>query len=315
MPRSVHIIGAGLAGLSAAVRLIAQGHRVHVYEATAQAGGRCRSYHDLSIGMTIDNGNHLLLSGNRAALAYLDVIGARHHLIGPDRASVPFVDLASGARWTLHANDGLVPWWIFDSRRRVPGTHAASYFSLLHLLRATPGATVGDVMACKGPLYDRLIGPFLLAALNIDPPEGSAALAAAVVGETLFAGGRNYHPLIARDGLSTAFVEPGVTYIAEHGGTVAFGRQLRAFAFDGDRVAALDFGDARVPLGQDDAVVLAVPPWAAAALVPESDDADGVSRHRQCPFQDRSAGGAAADHRRDQRHGGMAVRRSPAGCR
>ena len=62
MPRLVHIIGGGLAGLSAAVRLIEHGHHVHVYEATAQAGGRCRSYHDLTIGMTIDNGNHLLLS-------------------------------------------------------------------------------------------------------------------------------------------------------------------------------------------------------------------------------------------------------------
>ena len=69
MPRTVHIIGAGLAGLSAAVRLIGKGERVHVYEATAQAGGRCRSYHDLTIGMTIDNGNHLLLSGNHADIA------------------------------------------------------------------------------------------------------------------------------------------------------------------------------------------------------------------------------------------------------
>ena len=45
--------------------------RVVVHEATAFAGGRCRSYHDAAVGMTIDNGNHLLLSGNHAALAYL----------------------------------------------------------------------------------------------------------------------------------------------------------------------------------------------------------------------------------------------------
>ena len=266
MPRSVHIIGAGLAGLSAAIRL--GGVHVHVYEATAQAGGRCRSYRDLTLGMTIDNGNHLLLSGNRAALAYLDAIGARHLLIGPGEASLPFIDLKTDRRWTLRANDGVVPWWILHSGRRVPGTGALAYLSLLNLLRAGPDATVGDAMTCEGPLYDRLVGPFLLAALNIDPPQGSAALAAAVVKETLLAGGRNYHPLIARDGLSSAFIEPGVAYIAEHGGTVAFERQLRAFAFDGDRVAALDFGDARVPVDRGDAVILAVPPWTAATLVP-----------------------------------------------
>ena len=88
MPRSIHIVGAGLAGLSAAVRLAAQGARVLLYEATSQAGGRCRSYHDLTIGMTIDNGNHLLLSGNHAALAYLDAIGARDRLLGPETASL-----------------------------------------------------------------------------------------------------------------------------------------------------------------------------------------------------------------------------------
>jgi hydroxysqualene dehydroxylase len=269
MPRTVHIIGAGLAGLSAAVRLIGQGERVHVYEATAQAGGRCRSYHDLTIGMTIDNGNHLLLSGNRAALSYLDAIGARHLLIGPGKADMPFVDLKTNERWTLRANDGLLPWWIFRAGRRVPGTSALSYLTLLNLLRASPDAKVGDVMTCEGPLYDRLVGPFLLAALNVEPPDGSAALAAAVVKETLLAGGKNYHPLIAREGLSTAFVDPGLTHIAKHGGTVAFEWQLRALTFAGDRVTALDFGSTHVAIGPDDAVVLAVPPWAAASLVPQ----------------------------------------------
>lgn len=268
MPRSVHIVGAGLAGLSAAVRLLERGIRVNLYEATAQAGGRCRSYHDLIIGMTIDNGNHLLLSGNRAALSYLDAIGARHHLIGPGSASVPFADLKTDERWTLRANDSRLAWWIFDPSRRVPGTSATEYLALLRFLRAAPGATVRGVMTCQGTLYERLIGPFLLAALNIDPPEGSASLAAAVVKETLLAGGRNYHPLIARDGLSTAFIEPGLAYVAGQGGAVAFGRQLRAFGFDGNRVTALDFGDARVGLGEDEAAILAVPPWAAVALVP-----------------------------------------------
>jgi squalene-associated FAD-dependent desaturase len=268
MPRSIHIVGAGLAGLSAAVQLVGKGARVHVYEATAQAGGRCRSYHDLTIGMTIDNGNHLLLSGNHAALSYLDAVGARNRLLGSGSASVPFIDLKSGQRWTLRANDGRFPWWVFNPGRRVPGTHAFSYLSLLTLLLAAPGHTIGELMSCEGPLYERLLGPFLLAALNIDPPGGSAKLAAAVVGETLLAGGHKYHPLIARDGLSTAFVEPGVKYITDKGGRVAFGRQLRALSFDGDRVGALDFGDAKVPLEKHDAAVLAVPPWAAAALVP-----------------------------------------------
>jgi hydroxysqualene dehydroxylase len=268
MPRSVHIIGAGLAGLATAVRLVEQGVRATVYEATNQAGGRCRSYLDPVLGITIDNGNHLLLSGNRAALGYLDTIGARDRLIGPATASFPFIDLATHERWTLCANNGRIPWWIFDRNRRVPGTRARDYLSVLNLLRAAPGAAIGDVLDCKGPLYDRLIGPLLLAALNTEPPESSASLAAAVIRETLVAGGRSYRPLFARDGLSAAFIEPALKFIEANGGTVVFGQRLRAFAYDADRVTGLDFGDVSVPLRPGEAVVLAVPPVVAASLIP-----------------------------------------------
>ena len=67
MQKTVHIIGAGISGLSAAVRLANASFKVHVHEATQQAGGRCRSYFDAATNLTIDNGNHLLLSGNRHA--------------------------------------------------------------------------------------------------------------------------------------------------------------------------------------------------------------------------------------------------------
>ena len=269
MARSVHIIGAGLAGLATAVRLCGQGVHATVYEATNQAGGRCRSYLDPVLGITIDNGNHLLLSGNRAALGYLDTIGARDRLAGPPDASFPFVDLATHERWTLRANDGRVPWWIFDRSRRVPGTRARDYLTVLRVLRAPSGATIGEVLDCKGPLYERLLGPLLLAALNTEPPESSASLAAAVIRETLAAGGRSYRPLFARDGLSAAFVEPALRFIEANGGKVVFGERLRALTFEAERVSGLDFGDLSVPLRPGDATVLAVPPVVAASLVPD----------------------------------------------
>jgi len=268
MPRSIHIIGAGLAGLASAVQLAAQGMRALVYEATNQAGGRCRSYLDPALGIVIDNGNHLVLSGNRAALGFLDMIGARVRMFEASSASFPFIDLASGERWTIRANDGAIPWWIFDRNRRVPGTSARDYLALLRLLRAAPGATIGELLDCKGPLYERLLGPFLLAALNTEPPESSAALAGAVIRETLVAGGRSFHPLFARDGLSAAFIDPALRFLESNGGTIAFGQRLRALAFDAGHITGLDFGDASVPLSPGDAVVLAVPPVVAASLIP-----------------------------------------------
>ena len=265
--RLVHIVGAGLAGLSAAVKLASQGVRVSVHEATNQAGGRCRSYYDPMLGMMIDNGNHLVLSGNHATLAFLDKIGARDQLSSPRNAGIPFVDLSTGGRWTVRANDGLVPWWILDPKRRVPGTRAWDYLSVLRLLRAPEGAAVSDLFDCSGPFYERLIKPFLLAALNTEPREGSAKLAAALILETLAAGGRNYRPLVARDGLSRAFVEPALRFIQANGGKVHFGSRLRGLTFDALRVAGLDFGEAPMRLQASDALVLAVPPVVASALV------------------------------------------------
>jgi hypothetical protein len=112
------------------------------------------------------------------------------------------------------------------------------------------------------------VGPLLLAALNIEPPEGSAALASAIVRETLAQGGQACRPLIARDGLGPVFIEPAVKYLQEKNARVLLEHELRAMTFDGGQVSELDFGADKVALATDDIVVLAVPTHAAAALVP-----------------------------------------------
>ena len=269
MAGTVHIIGAGLAGLAAAVAVSKRGQRVAVHEATGFAGGRCRSYHDAALGMVIDNGNHLLLSGNRAALGFLRDIGAEQKLPVPAAAAFDFIDLKSRERWTLRMSSGRLPWWIFDPGRRVPGTHARDYLKLAKLLWPPAGKPIGEVIACTGPLYARLVEPLLLAALNIAPPLGSAKLAGAVIRETLAAGGAACRPLIARDGLGPTLIEPALACLAQLKAQVRLGHQLHALGFSGNLVAALDFGTDSIALDQDDAVILAVPPYAATALVPQ----------------------------------------------
>jgi len=269
MQNTVHIIGAGISGLSAAVRLANANFKVHVHEATQQAGGRCRSYYDAATNLTIDNGNHLLLSGNRHALAYARSIGTEAGLVGPKRAQFPFVDLGTGQRWQLDLGEGRLPLWVFDGARRVPDTGLLDYLALMPLIWAAPSKLVGDAIRCEGTLYQRLVQPLLLAALNVDPPEGSAGLAGAVVRETLLAGGQACRPLIARDGLSAVLIEPAIKLLQEKGASIRFGHELREFAMSADGVAQLKFGDDTVALEPGDAVVMAVPPRAAASLLPD----------------------------------------------
>ncbi len=235
MRKTAHIIGAGISGLSAAVRLANANYGVHVHEATQTAGGRCRSYFDAATNLTIDNGNHLLLSGNRHALAYARSIGTEAGLVGPKRAQFPFVDISTGQRWQLDLGDGRL---------------------------------LGNAIPCDGTLYQRLVQPLLLAALNVDPPEGSAGLAGAIVRETLLAGGQACRPLIARDGLSSVLIEPAIKLLQDKGATIRLGHELREFAMNGDNVGELKFGDDTVAVAADDVVVLAVPPRPAASLLP-----------------------------------------------
>jgi hydroxysqualene dehydroxylase len=268
MPKTVHIIGAGISGLAAAVRLANANVNVHVHEATQQAGGRCRSYFDNATNLTIDNGNHLLLSGNRDAVVYARSIGTEAGLVGPERAQFPFVDLTTGQRWQLDLGDGRLPLWVFDEARRVPDTGLLDYLALLPVIWASKSKRVGDAIPCEGTLYQRLVQPLLLAALNVDPPEGSAGLAGAVVRETLLMGGQACRPLIARDGLSAVLVEPAIKLLQDKGASIRFEHELREFGMSSGQLSELKFGDDVIAVGPGDAVVMAVPPRPAAALLP-----------------------------------------------
>jgi squalene-associated FAD-dependent desaturase len=268
MQKIVHIIGAGISGLSAAVRLANANFTVHLHEATQQAGGRCRSYFDAATNLTIDNGNHLLLSGNRHAVAYARAIGTEAGLVGPKRAQFPFVDLTTGQRWQLDLGESRLPLWVFDEARRVPDTGLRDYLALMPLIWASRSKLVGEAIPCKGTLYRRLVQPLLLAALNVDPPEGSAGLAGAVVRETLLAGGQACRPLIARDGLSAVLVEPAVKLLQGKGASVQYGHELREFSLSADSVGELKFGTDTLVVAPGEAVILAVPPRPAASLLP-----------------------------------------------
>jgi len=269
MTKTAHIIGAGISGLSAGVRLANAGYVVRVHEATQQIGGRCRSYYDAATDLVIDNGNHLLLSANHHVLDYARAIGSEAGLVGPKEAQFAFVDIRTGQRWLLDLGSGRLPLWVFDEGRRVPDTKLRDYLALSPLIWAGTSRTIGDTIACKGTLYDRLVQPLLLAALNCDPPEGSAGLAGAIVRETLLAGGQACRPLIARDGLSGVLIDPAVKFLEGKGGSVRIGRELRGLDSAGQRVTGLHFGgDENVALGASDVVVLAVPPRAAMSLLP-----------------------------------------------
>jgi squalene-associated FAD-dependent desaturase len=265
---TAYIVGGGLAGLAAAVALADKGRRVVLIEGAPQAGGRCRSYFDATLGLTIDNGNHLVLSGNTSVQKYLATIGASDALVGPQHAVLDFIDVRDDLRWTLRPNDGLLAWWIFVADRRVPGTGPVEYIDLLRLISAGATDTVEDRIRCSGALWKRLLEPFLLAVLNTEPKTASAKLAGNVIRESLALGGRAYRPRIAHPTLAAAFVDPALAYLKSKGADIRIGQRVRALTTDAWRVTALDLAGTPLALTKDDKVILAVPPWVATELLP-----------------------------------------------
>jgi len=273
MPR-VHIIGAGLSGLAAAVRLIEHDVPVTVYEGAGQAGGRCRTFYDKHLEREIDNGNHLIMSGNKSALSYLNRIGAVDPLTGPPFAMYPFVDVKTGQRWTVRINEGFIPFWVFDKKWRVPDTSVMDYVKAAGIAFAGDDKTVEQVVDKKSVLYERFWEPLTLAVLNTTPEKGQAKLLWRVIRETFLLGGQASVPLTAKTGLGHAFIDPAVKFIDAHGGTVRLNARARSVWMEGGEVTTLNFADETVTLEDGDKVIFAIPPTRLKDLLPDVDPPD-----------------------------------------
>jgi len=81
-------------------------------------------------------------------------------------------------------------------------------------------------------------------------------------------GGRFCRPRIAHPSLAAAFIDPALAYLNARDASLHLGARLRGMTLNGRSAMGLDTGEATVPVAAGDAVVLAVPPWAAADLIP-----------------------------------------------
>ncbi|MGK7867478.1 hydroxysqualene dehydroxylase [Falsiroseomonas sp. E2-1-a20] len=254
---TIHVIGAGVAGLAAALALARAGQRVALHEATPAPGGRARALPDGT-----DNGTHALLGANRAALRFLTAIGARDAWVEPEPLGLPVLDLEEGTARRV----ALSPLGWGDAARRPDGLSLGGLFALLRLAIPGPDRSVAAAFAAHPRLLRALVEPLTVAALNTPVEEASARLLGAVLRRL---GGKGAaRLLVARQGLGPDLVAPALATLGCHGASLRAGARLRALVQAEGRVTALDFGDTIIALLPGDAVVLAVPPWEAARLLP-----------------------------------------------
>lgn len=256
----IHIIGAGLAGLAAGVELVKAGKKVILYESAKQAGGRCRSYWDRDLNCLVDNGNHLIVSSNRAALAYIDQIGAKDRFHAGESA-FPFYDLKDRASWVLCTNGGSI-WSNIKLAHSALGLRLVDYFELAQL------ALKGDKPVGKGEsdFYRRFLSPLIIAALNTEPEAASARLTWQVIRETFGRG--EVIPYFANIGLGDSLIDPAIALIEEAGSSIKLSQRLRDWAIDGGQIRQFHFSDHSLDIENGDQVILATPPWVAQEFLP-----------------------------------------------
>lgn len=260
-----------MAGLSAAVRLCRAGVAVSVHEAAKFAGGRCRSFEDDHLLATIDNGTHLLLSGNEEVLDFLEITGGVQDVCMADRAAFDFYNVVDGARWCVDLGKGrgalTLLKWLHDKSRQPRGFSAFRFLKDLHALQAGGDKTVGACVKLGTPLYRNFWHPLTLAVLNAEPDIAPAKLLWAVMRKTVLRGGAYAKPIFAADGLGAMLVDPALAYMQGCGVEVAFRRRAQSIDLDGDAARSITFAHAAEILGDGDRIILAVPAYCVRDLL------------------------------------------------
>jgi len=263
---TLHIVGAGLAGLSTAVAAKPHWPDVRVYEAAPHAGGRCRSFYDKSLDCLIDNGNHLILGAYEETLDFARAIGSldTFNIVHP--AEIPFAEPASGREWLLRPNRGPIPFSLLFKSRRVPETTLSDLIrDLKKLALADSKNSIFETLTPSTPLFKRLWEPLTLGILNTPAETASAQLFWAALKRTLLKGEQSCRPYLPHSGLSASLIEPAIDKI----GQVAFNKRLKTLEYTDGKIKAFVFNDETVKLASNDAVVLALPPEAAQSLLPD----------------------------------------------
>ena len=172
--QKIAIIGAGLTGLTAAIRLAEQGKHVHLFEASAKAGGRTRSFYEKQVDCLCDNGPHLLVGAYHATRKLLSDCGINHHVTWQASLQLPLWHQQRGA-FDFKPNAWLpIQLALLKAVAALPGHGISSAFAMLKLA-STLKSEMSDHYAVKEwmislsmpqILINDLIEPLCLGAMN-----------------------------------------------------------------------------------------------------------------------------------------------------
>jgi squalene-associated FAD-dependent desaturase len=232
----VAVVGAGYAGLAAAVTLAEHGVAVTVFEAGAVPGGRARRVR--ARGRELDNGQHILLG------AYATLLGLMRRVGVPSDAvlRVP-LELRYADGFALRALWLPAPLGLLAGLALARGLALAERLGAVRFMRAlaatgwriSPDCTVADLLARhrqEGRAGRYLWRPLCVSALNTPPEQASAQVFVTVLRDSLGRGDEACDLLLPRIDLSRLFPDSGAEFVRARGGTLKFSTPVRALSAD-----------------------------------------------------------------------------------
>jgi squalene-associated FAD-dependent desaturase len=265
--KRVAVVGAGYAGLAAAMSLVSAGCAVTVFEANRTPGGRARRVEYR--GALLDNGQHLLLGAYRETLALMREAGVAERALRRLPLTLVFPD-----HFALSAPRLPAPLHLAVALARAQGLGwserwAAARFAL-HLKTSQPsGGTVGEMLARhRQPDAVRrfLWEPLCVSALNTPVDQADAAIFANVVRDALFRSRADSDLLLPALDLSAIFPDAAVDWLGQRGAEIALGARIAAVEREGEGWMLAHGATHR----RFDAVVCAVAPFQVSTLVASS---------------------------------------------
>jgi len=229
------VVGAGWAGLAAAVTLAEQGVRVTVFEASRSLGGRARR---VSIdGVDLDNGQHVLIGAYRETLRLMRQVGA-----DPEELLLRLpLELRYADGFHLRAPRLPYPLNLLSAllgARRLAFSEALAAMRFLISLRVRKFRVLPDCSAARlldehsqsGALRTRVWEPLCVSALNTPVERASAQIFVNVLRDGLTGARKASDLLVARTDLGRLFPQPAAEYVKAHGGAIELGTLVRRIA-------------------------------------------------------------------------------------
>lgn len=271
--RRVAVVGAGYAGLAAAMALVREGCIVTLYEANRVPGGRARRIEYR--GTTLDNGQHVLLGAYRETLALMREVGVPEHALHRMPLTLHFprrMRLATPRLPApLHLIAGLLGARGLSWRDRWAAARMALELRRRNFV-VPAGLTVDQLLAAhrQTPAVNALLwGPLCVAALNTPQSLADAQVFVQVLRDAFFARREDSDLLLPTVDLSSLLPDAALDWLGQRGCEILLGRRVASIEPAGvEWIVEMAAGRMR----RFEAVVCAVAPYQVAPLIERCDE-------------------------------------------